>query len=158
MTSTTQLAKHLRDVHFGGNWTTTNLKDLLTDISWQQATQKIAGLNTIATLTYHTGYFISALTDVLEGRPLTSKDIYSFDHPPIHNAQDWQNLIGTTLDNAEHASRLIEKLPEAILYEDFANAKYGNYFRNILGIIEHTHYHLGQISLIKKLVQRDSKS
>ena len=30
--------------------------------------------------------------------------------------------------------------------------KYGNYFRNLTGIIEHLHYHLGQIVLIKKLI------
>lgn len=41
MNLTTQLAKHLRDVHFGGNWTTSNLKDNLADISWRQAIGKI---------------------------------------------------------------------------------------------------------------------
>jgi hypothetical protein len=38
------------------------------------------------------------------------------------------------------------------------NAKYGNYYRNLHGIIEHTHYHLGQIVLIKKLLKRRRKS
>ena len=30
--------------------------------------------------------------------------------------------------------------------------KYGTYYRNFHGLIEHAHYHLGQIVLIKKLV------
>jgi len=30
--------------------------------------------------------------------------------------------------------------------------KYGNYYRNFHGIIEHCHYHLGQIVLIKKML------
>jgi hypothetical protein len=28
--------------------------------------------------------------------------------------------------------------------------KYGSVLRNIMGVIEHTHYHLGQIVLLKK--------
>ncbi len=44
----------------------------------------------------------------------------------------------------------IEQLPESKLWETFSDEKYGNYYRNIHGIIEHIHYHLGQIVLIKK--------
>jgi len=47
---------------------------------------------------------------------------------------------------------LIEQLPEAKLGEIFSEEKYGTYYRNIHGIIEHTHYHLGQIVLIKKIL------
>jgi hypothetical protein len=32
-----QIAKHFRDVHFGGNWTSVNLRDTLNGITWQQA-------------------------------------------------------------------------------------------------------------------------
>jgi hypothetical protein len=35
--------------------------------------------------------------------------------------------------------------------------KYGNYYRNIHGIIEHIHYHLGQIVLIEKYFYRQMK-
>jgi hypothetical protein len=43
-------------------------------------------------------------------------------------------------------------LPENKLEEVFDDKKYGNYYRNITGIIEHNHYHLGQIVLIKKII------
>ncbi len=50
----------------------------------------------------------------------------------------------------------MEQLPEHKLWEDFTDKKYGNYYRNFHGIIEHSHYHLGQIVLIKKiLLQQD---
>lgn len=35
----------------------------------------------------------------------------------------------------------------------FVNEKYGTYLRNIDGLIEHSYYHLGQITLIKKLIK-----
>lgn len=67
MQLTTQTAKHLRDVYFGGNWTASNLKQHLTDLTWQQATTKIYGLNTIATLVNHMTYYVCEVTKVLQG-------------------------------------------------------------------------------------------
>jgi len=147
-----QLAKHIRDVHFGGNWTSVNLKDTLADVSWQQATTHVQSLNTIATLMYHVHYYISAVTKVLEGGPLEAKDIYSFAHPPIRSQDDWQALLDKTWADAETLAALVAVLPESLLWESFTDEKYGTYYRNIQGIIEHTHYHLGQIVVIKKMM------
>ena len=151
-----QIAKQLRDVHFGGNWTASNLKENLADVTWQQATTKLYSFNTIATLVYHMNYYVSAVLKVLQGEPLNARDKYSFDHAPILSQGDWENLLDKTWTDAENFAALIELLPESKLGEDFSDNKYGNYYRNIHGIIEHIHYHLGQIVLIKKiLVQAD---
>jgi hypothetical protein len=147
-----QLGKHLKDVHFGGNWTSSNLKDNLTDVNWQQATTQVHSFNTIATLVYHVNYYISAVLKVLQGGPLEASDKYSFDLPPIESQRDWDNLLDKTFADAETFTLLIEQLPEHKLWENFTDEKYGTYYRNIQGIIEHTHYHLGQIALIKKIL------
>jgi|SRR5688572_30005162 len=152
MNLTAQIAKHLRDVHFGGNWTCSNLRDNLADVTWEQAITQVYSFNTIATLSYHVNYFVDAVLKVLEGGPLDSKDIYSFDHPPIHSQADWKKMQDKIWADAEKAAKLIEQLPEHKLWEDFSDKKYGNYYRNLHGLIEHMHYHLGQIALIKKLV------
>lgn len=83
---------------------------------------------------------------------MNAHDKYSFDHPPILSQQDWEKLLEKTWTDAENFASLIEQLPESKLWEDFSNKKYGNYYRNIHGIIEHIHYHLGQIVLIKKIL------
>ncbi len=152
MNSSTQLAKHFKDVFFGGNWTTVNLKESLEGVTWEQATTKVESFNTIAVLTYHIGYFVSAVLKVLEGEPLNAKDKYSFDHPPIQSQEDWEGMVNGILSDAESMSNLIGQLPDSKLSENFTDGKYGSYYRNLFGIVEHTHYHLGQISLIKKLV------
>ena len=152
MNLTKQIAKHFRDVHFGGNWTCSNLKDHLSDVSWQQATTQVYSLNTIATLAYHIHYFVDAALSVLQGGPLTAKDIHSFDHPPIDSQEDWENFLNKIWADAELFANLVEQLPKSRLGEDFANEKYGNYYRNIHGIIEHAHYHLGPIVVIKKII------
>jgi len=153
-----QIAKHLRDVYFGGNWTAVNLKDTLTDVNWQQATTKVYSFNTIGALVYHIGYYVIAVSMVLQGEPLDAHDKYSFDHPPILAQEDWEKLLNNFWADAENLVSLIEQLPESKLEENFSDGKYGNYYRNINGVIEHTHYHLGQIVLIKKLlIQKDQK-
>lgn len=147
-----QIAKHFRDVYFGGNWTAVNLKDILADISWEQAITEVHGLNTIAALVFHTNYYVSSVLKVLQGGPLTASDKLSFDLAPITSSSEWQELVIKAMNEAELFALQIEQLEEAKLIEDFVDPKYGNYYRNILGIIEHTHYHLGQISLIKKIL------
>ena len=158
MTLTQQIAKHFRAVFFGGNWTDSDLKAHLTDVTWQQATTKVYSFNTIATLVYHTGYYVSAVLKVLQGEPLHAKDKYSFDHAPIESQEDWEKLLDKTWKEAERFANLIEQLPEQQLWEDFTDEKYGNYYSNIHGIIEHTHYHLGQIVLIKKILLQTAKN
>lgn len=152
MNLTAQIARHLREVHFGGNWTSVNLKDSLAGITWQQATTKIYSLNTIAALVYHINYYVSAVLKVLEGGPLDAHDKYSFDLPLIKSDEDWEKLLTKTWTDAKNFANLIEQLPEGKLENDFSEKKYGSYYRNLHGIIEHTHYHLGQIVLIKKII------
>jgi hypothetical protein len=153
MKTTAQIAKHFRELHFGGNWTGSNMKEQLTDITWQQATTEVYQFNTIATLVYHTGYYVDAVLKVFQGESLNAKDEYSFSHPPIQSQQDWNDLLEKTWKNAELFADHIEQLSDDLLDEYFKDQKYGTYYRNLHGIIEHTHYHLGQITLIKKIIQ-----
>jgi hypothetical protein len=158
MRLTQQIARQVRDVHFGGNWTASNLKEHLEDVNWQQATTKKDSFNTIAALVFHMNYYVCAVSDVLQGQPLQASDKYSFDHPPILSREDWQKLLDKTWMDAEQFASLIEQLPESRLGEDFSDNKYGTGFRNIQGVIEHIHYHLGQIVLIKKLLGQAAKN
>src|SRR5213075_1829939 len=102
MNSTAQIAKHFRAVHFGGNWTSVNLKDVLTNITWQQATTPVYSCNTIATLVFHMNYYVSAVLKVLQGEPLNAHDKYSFDHTPVQSREDWQKLLDKTWTDAEN--------------------------------------------------------
>jgi len=147
-----QVAKHITDVHSGGNWTASNLKDTLADITWEQAVTRVYSFNTIAALVFHMNYFIDAALDVLQGKPLEAHDRFSFDHPPVQSPEDWKKLVDKTWEDAEKFAQLVEQLPEPMFWEDFSDEKYGNYYRNIHGIVEHIHYHLGQIVILKKLV------
>jgi hypothetical protein len=154
MTVTAHTAKHLKEVFFGGNWTASNLQDQLHNVSWQQAITHVHSFNTIAALTFHIGYYVNAILKVLQGTPLAGHDKFSFNLPPVTSKEDWDTLISKTMADAAELVRLIEQFPDTMLSKDFFDKKYGNYHRNFNGLIEHTHYHLGQIALIKKIVQQ----
>ncbi|ULQ55906.1 DinB family protein [Flavihumibacter rivuli] len=152
-TIASQIAKHFREVHTGGNWTWVNLKEQLADISWEEAVHKREGYNTILALTYHIHYYENAILNVLKGNPINSHHQYSFDHPSINNQQEWEAFVSKVFEAAEIFAQLVEQLPEPTLWETFADPKYGNYYRNLHGVIEHTHYHLGQIVVLKKMIR-----
>ena len=145
------IAQHLRGVFFGGNWTASNLKNQLLDVDWKMATAELPNLNSIVVLTYHIGYFVGVQLEVVRGGPLEGSDTLSFDHPPIENQADWENMCSGIFSNAEALAEAVGQLSDEQLSADFVNPKYGTYYANIVGMIEHTHYHLGQIALIKKL-------
>jgi len=153
---TQYIAKHFREIHFGTNWTWSNLKDTLSNVTWQEATTKIDGFNTIAALAYHINYYIDAVIPVLKGGTLDASDKFAFDVPPMRSQEDWQTLLDKMWRDAKTFADLVEQFPEDKLFDIFSEEKYGNYYRNFHGIIEHSHYHLGQIVVLKKLIQQKS--
>jgi uncharacterized damage-inducible protein DinB len=155
MNSIEELAERFREVIFTGTWVAnTNYRQQLTGLSWETATTPLPGVNTIAALVQHLHYYIQGVTPVFTGGPLAIQDQWSFAFPPICSQAQWQQVLSAFFQDAEHFASGIEHLPEDRLQEVFVEEKYGTYQRNLEGMIEHSYYHLGQIVLIKKLVNR----
>lgn len=153
MESAKQLADRFREVLLSGRWiANTNYREQLSSLGWKQATEEIRSLNTIAALTYHINYYLAGINNVFEGGGLEIRDRYSFDLPPITSQEDWETLHNTLFRNAESFAGHVERLTDADLEAPFVYEKYGNYRRNIEGVIEHSYYHLGQIVLIGRMV------
>jgi len=150
------LSKHFHDVVFGGNWTEVNLRDSIAGVSWEEAGEKIGGHNSILALVYHMNYYVKRVIAVLQGGALVGSDNDAFAHPDIKNEEDWQSLLQSIYDDSVLFTSLIAELGEEQLEKTFVAEKYGSYYRNIQGITEHHHYHLGQIVLLKKLIKEKS--
>lgn len=153
MENSNQLANRFREVLLNGTWiANTNFKDQLSGVSWEQATQKIGSLNTIAALTFHINYYIAGINNVFEGGGLEIRDKFSFALPEIRTQRDWEMLRDGLFQNAEKFADYVEGMSGEQLEGDFVDSKYGSYRRNIEGVIEHSYYHLGQVSLLRKLL------
>lgn len=149
------LANRLKEVLLNGKWiANTNFKEQITSISWQQAIERVDNLNTIALLTFHINYYLKGLLNVFEGGNLEIRDKYSFDMPEISSETDWLKLVNEFVTNAEKFVSHVEKMDDQFLLQPFVREEYGSYLRNIEAQIEHSYYHLGQVSLIKKLIMQ----
>jgi hypothetical protein len=43
-------------------------------------------------------------------------------------------------------------MEDTLFDQPFVDEKYGSYQRNIEGVIEHSYYHLGQVSIIRTMI------
>ncbi|MBK8643531.1 MAG: DinB family protein [Saprospiraceae bacterium] len=153
------IASRLREVLLDGRWiANTNFKEQIHSVNWQQATQKVENLNTIAALTYHINYYLGGLLSAYENGKIEIRDQYSFDLPPIHSESEWNKLVAEFLSNSEKFVLRIEQMEDKEFDQPFIEEKYGTLLRNIEGVIEHSYYHLGQISLIRKMIAQNQPS
>ncbi|WDF70704.1 DinB family protein [Sphingobacterium oryzagri] len=149
-----EIVERLQEVLLSGRWiANTNYREQLYAISWQQAIQRVGRLNSIAALTYHINYYLAGLCHAFHNQELLIKDEYSFDVPEIQDAAAWLALVNEFERNAKAFIAAVEQLPAKRWDTIFIDKKYGNYRRNIEGVIEHCYYHLGQVVLIRKLLQ-----
>jgi len=104
-------------------------------------------------LTFHINYYVKGQLQVLVGGPLGISDKESFNFEPIRSEEEWKGFKRNVMLDAENLASVIEKLPINKMDEYFVDEKYGTYYQNFQGLIEHTHYHLGQLVLIKQMVK-----
>ncbi len=154
MSNTAQsLADRFREVMLNGKCVAnTNFKDKLSTVSFDQAFYTMGQHNSIALLTYHMDYYVKGVLDVYNGQPLTIRDKYSFDMPRLESPEAWEALKKDLNDHSEAYAAKVEQMTDETLRSVFVHSKYGSNQRNIEAMIEHGYYHLGQISLIHKLI------
>ena len=149
------LAESLREVLLDGKWVTgTNVKAEIENLDWKTATTKIHNLNSIADLTFHMDYYLAGVLEVFNGGELLIRDKYSFDYSPIGSQSAWEKLIEKFCSDSEKFAAAVAKMSNEDLDRNFVKQEYGNYFRNITLMSEHCYYHLGQIKLIKKMIEQ----
>lgn len=154
MEITKSISNQIKEAFYGENWTGSSYKEQLDEISWDESIVQIDAYNSIAALLYHVNFFIDAILLVLNKKELSLSDKDSYNHPPINCAEDWGKLKSKLWENVDEFVDLIAKLPNEELDKDFWDNKYGNYYRNIHGVIQHSYYHLGQIAFIKKKLKQ----
>ena len=153
MTTFEAIALHLRQVYFEKNWTASCLKPALDVVAFEHIHLSPLGLNSIAWLAYHIGYYISIASERLNGGSYDMLDAISFDHPPLETPEAWDAFREELYAQAETFAQQLEVLDDSLLHTDFEAPKYGSYWRNVMGIVEHTHYHLGQLVLVHKIIR-----
>ena len=146
------LAQHIKDVYEGNNWTDVNISQTLQNINWKQAQQQTeASPNTIASLLHHVYYWNGILMQRIKGEDPNVPEENGYDVPFINNEDEWNVLKEKAHQSFIQLAEAVKNFPEEKLSETYAAGK-SSYYKNFQGIVEHAHYHLGQIVILKNLI------
>jgi uncharacterized damage-inducible protein DinB len=153
MKTTDFIAQHIVEVFEGGNWTEVNFKSTLKDINYKEATTVTkASYNTIAALLYHTCFYNEVVLQRLQGINPAINEKNGFDLPPVRNENDWNELKRRCFQSAHALAEAVKKFPEERLSE-LTITGHSTHYKTLHGVAEHTHYHLGQIVILNKLIK-----
>jgi hypothetical protein len=153
MNITSLIAEHLLAVHEGNNWTEVNIADVLKDVTAEEAaTRTPASPNTIEALVRHITYWNRVMVQRINGIKVEIPEDNGFEIGDTLTDADWKHLREDNIASAHELATVIinvaeSRLPEPILKE------YSSTYKNLQGTVEHIHYHLGQLMLIKQLVR-----
>jgi hypothetical protein len=147
------IAQHVLDVHSGNNWTEVDLAQTLHDVTLAEAvTLTPASPNTIAALVRHLVYWNQVMTRRAQGQPTQIPAANGFDGPSLQSESEWQALQATLWQSAQELAAAIRRVPAEQLPEPILPA-YSSTYKNLQGTVEHLHYHLGQLVMLKNLVR-----
>lgn len=148
-----QLSAFIKNAYLGKNWVEVDFKNVLEDITLEEANTRFVPLNSIAGIVYHLDYYVSIVLGRLKGELLPSNANNGFDIQHAGSPEDWEELLIRFYRNVELFAAYVKDFDDQRLQEDFLDNKYGNNIYNIQGIVEHAYYHLGQIVLLKKMIR-----
>lgn len=145
MSKSAFIASRVHALFFGPNWTETNLSKLIQNHTFDEFSFAKLGTNTAASVLFHIHYYQKAQLSVLQGGPLNAKDSESFHHPIWKDESDWLQFGSSVVDTGRELEAAIAQLPDSIWSTPFVKAEYGSYETNLIGMLEHSYYHFGQL-------------
>lgn len=149
------LAIRFQDLLIDGKWiANTNFREILGDIQLTEAQKKVGDLNTIEALVYHVSYYLNGILEAFDTGELTIRDAYSFDFNPCQTDQEWVQRKSAFEQTALRFIELVKTFPLDDLHRPFFKEEYGSLQRNLEAQLEHGYYHLGQLSLLLKLIRK----
>lgn len=151
------VAQHILDVTSGGNWTDVSLESVLKDVPWKDAIEITnASPNSIASLVNHIWFYNEVVRKRIQGIETEISVANGFDLNPIRSEADWV-LLRERMDASTVAlASEVEKLADEVLFKPVLPG-YSTCYKTLHGLVEHTHYHLGQIVIIKNLITNQKK-
>lgn len=153
MKITEHIAAHLLEAHEGNNWTEVDVRSALEDVTLKEATTLTkASVNSIASLLQHLTYWNRVMVKRINGIEVSDTEDNGFFGPFLHDEKDWIWLKEDNIASAHELANSIRSFNEARLelpiLPDHASA-----YKNLQGSVEHVHYHLGQIVILKHLIR-----
>ena len=154
------LTKKIEKVYSGNPWHGNSIKSVLRDIDPKTAFTMAAGnVHTIAELVAHIiawrEFVISKIKDDRNFK-ITQKLSFDWERIDRNEKTAWKSLLNALEKNQNEILTTLKKLDDDFLKLPVSRRRYNNEFL-IEGGIQHDIYHLGQISLLKKMIKGNKK-
>lgn len=147
------IARHLRDVYAGQNWTEVNLQTTLEDVSYEEASEVTpASVNTIAGLVHHLTFWNRVIAQRIAGMKVEMPESNGYDNAALNDPATWHNLKKECFQSGNALAAAIEQLTAEQLEQEILPG-YPTAYKSLQGCVEHVHYHLGQIVILKQLLR-----
>jgi uncharacterized damage-inducible protein DinB len=149
-----RIADQLRRAFAGDAWHGFSLKELLEDVTPEQAKARpIATAHSIWELVSHIEVWTQAAAQAAHGVPMPDMGIIGTDKdwPPVTDAtaEAWAKALDRLFQASQQLSRAMEGFADERLQETVPGRQY-NFYYLFHGIVQHSLYHAGQIALLKK--------
>lgn len=157
MKITSLIAQHLLDVHEGNNWTEVSIADTLSDVTKAEAVMLTqASPNTIAALLHHITFWNRLMIQRMNGIDVKDEDKNGYNVPLLQTEEDWLHEIVDNNISSHELALATDNFDENKLSDPLIQGGSSAY-KNLQGTVEHVHYHLGQIVIIKKLIRNTKR-
>jgi hypothetical protein len=151
------ISQHLLEVHEGNNWTEVDLTHTLQDVTLAEATTlTTASPNTIASLLHHLTFWNRVMTRRAQGIDTEIEESNGFAMPVLQSEADWDAVRADNIRSAHELAAAIRQL-ENLSFTEPILPNYSSVYKNLQGSVEHIHYHLGQLVVLKNLVRSQQR-
>ena len=149
---TKRIASQLRRSYEGPAWHGPSLRELLQDVTFEQAAGKpVEGAHSVWELVHHIEAWERQALTTLEGQTYVSLT-GDTDWPPVPEitADAWKDAMERLKSTTSKLVDAIRRMDDAKLDEMVAGKEFNCYFL-LHGVVQHNLYHGGQIALLKKV-------
>jgi uncharacterized damage-inducible protein DinB len=150
MSETANIVDQLRRAFEGTAWHGPALKELLADVSAEQAAARpLSGAHTIWEIVRHITTWENVVSKRLKGERVDEPEEGDWLEVEDKSPKAWQATLGSLGKAQEALVQQAASLQDASLQETAAGTPYTVYFM-LHGVIQHNLYHGGQIALLKR--------
>ena len=103
-------------------------------------------------LVHHLKFYNEVVLTRLSGTNPRISSANGFDMMPIKNEQEWRQLVDDCLQSAKKIAEAALVFPADQL-DTVPAGGHNHMYKNLHGIAEHAHYHVGQITILKNLLR-----
>ncbi|HWA05226.1 MAG TPA: DinB family protein [Ignavibacteria bacterium] len=151
MTNIQRINKLLKDHYNGDPWIDITIIGTLKAVTAKQAALKLPGLNSVWQIVNHMISWRSALIARVKDKPVKHPDDNFISEVKNTTPKAWKDTVKKFEKSQKDIAAFLRKQKDSHLEKISPTSGY-SYYELVMAIIIHDTYHLGQIVLIKKMI------